>query len=117
MKDLARKCKDHDKKEAGKDPTSCVSYFDMEKVLIVSRGETSAFYYSWKFAVYNFTIYDCSRHDGFCYIQDKTVGKKGSNEISSFVLDYIGKMAEKGVEKLVFYSDNRGGQNRNRYGS
>ena len=43
------------------------------------------------------------------------VGKKGSNEIASFVLDYIGKMAEKGVKKFVFYSDNSGGQNHNRY--
>jgi hypothetical protein len=89
--------------------------FDLQKVLQTPQGKSSLFYYRRKLAVYNFTIYDVGRHEGYCYVWTENEGKKGSNEVASFLLNYIGMKSAKGVKEFIFYSDNCSGQNRNRF--
>ncbi|RVE40000.1 hypothetical protein evm_015350 [Chilo suppressalis] len=115
LKNLAQKMKNENKKTCNKDSSSCVACFDMQKVLPSPRAESSAFYYKRHLSVYNFTVYDCTRHDGFCYMWNETIGSKGSNEIASFLLDFIEKKVETGVKKFFFYSDNCAGQNKNQF--
>ncbi|KAL4718838.1 hypothetical protein ACJJTC_014068 [Scirpophaga incertulas] len=64
--------------------------------------------------VYNFTLYDMGKHKGYCYFWDETIGRKGSNEISSFVFDFIKTKVQEGYKEFNFYSDSCGGQNKNK---
>ena len=79
--------------------------FDLQKVLHCPRAESSAFYYKRHLAIYNFTIYDCTRNERSCYLWNETIGKKGSNEIASFLFHFIGKKVDKGIRKFVLAID------------
>lgn len=50
--------------------------------------------------------------DGHCFLWDETNGKKGSVEIATCLLKYIGTLNPP-IEHLVLYADTCGGQNRN----
>lgn len=71
-------------------------------------------YYSRKLSVYNFTIYDVGRHRALCYVWSENDAKKGSNEVGSCLLHFFETMAKEGVTEFWLYSDNCGGQNRNK---
>ncbi|XP_043274845.1 uncharacterized protein [Venturia canescens] len=70
-------------------------------------------YYSRKLAIYNLTVFDMGNHKGTCYIWNETIAKRGANEISSCIWQYIATKVELGTKEFRFYSDNCGGQNRN----
>lgn len=114
-KNIARDNKNLDKQRAANDPELCVAVFNLEKVLTTPQGEASNFYNKRKFAVYNFTVYDIVNKVGYCYMWDECEAKRGSNEIETCLLKFLKMMKEKGFKKFCFYSDNCGGQNRNRY--
>lgn len=113
----SRELKDQDAAEAKvKDNRHIVTAcFDLQKVLNVPKIEASSAYYKRKLSMYNFTIYDIGRSDGFCYVWTEDIGNKGSNEIASYLLDFIETMAKKGATDFRFYSDNCAGQNKNRF--
>lgn len=115
-KERAKALKETDAMEAKKEENTSlsVSCFDLQKVLQTPQGNCSLFYYRRKHSVYNFTIYDIGPHEGYCYLWTENIGKKGPNEIASFVMDYIEKKSSNGVKRFIFYSDNCPGQNRNR---
>lgn len=92
---------------------SCV-VFDFQKVLCAPYGNTSVYYYRRKLNVYNFTIYSMESKEAFCYMWDEQTAKRGANEVASCLYDYFNKLASKGVHKVNLWSDNCGGQNRNR---
>lgn len=71
-------------------------------------------YYSRKYAVYNFTIYESSTQDGYCFTWGESDGKKGSDEIATCLYQYLKIADEKGVRNLLFYCDSCGGQNKNK---
>ncbi|CAG9769804.1 unnamed protein product [Ceutorhynchus assimilis] len=114
-KEEVRNLKDNDKLQAVEDKTICVACFDLQKVLITPACEISSFYYKSKLATYNFTIYDLGNNKGHCYVWNESIARRGPNEISSCLLNFIKKQTGNGVKKIVFYSDNCGGQNRNRF--
>lgn len=114
-KDIARDKKNYDKLQALNNNELCVAVFDLEKVLTTPQGEAGSFYYKRKCAVYNFTIYDIGNKQGYCYMWDESEGKRGSNDIGTCLLKFIESMKEKGYKEFSFYSDNCGGQNRNRF--
>lgn len=51
---------------------------------------------------------------GFCYCWHQHTAKRGANEIASFVYKFIETTVPKGIKDYHFWSDNCGGQNRNR---
>lgn len=53
------------------------------------------------------------RKQGYCYVQNETVGKKGSAKIASNVYWFVQEQASKGIKNFFFYSDNCVGQSRN----
>lgn len=114
-KQLIRQQKDLDKKEAQTDKLLCVSCFDLQKVLNVPRGETSAFYYKRALSVFNFTIFDIGNTKDYCYLWTEETAKKGANEIGSCLLEFIKHKSVEGIKEFRFYSDNCSGQNRNRF--
>lgn len=89
---------------------------DMQKVLYCPKTELGDFYYKRKLSVYNFTIFDCTVRQGHLYVWDETIGKKGSDETSSFLQQYIeGLVLNHAVHTVVIYSDSCGGQNKNKF--
>lgn len=94
----------------------CYVIFDLQKVLLCPKCETSCVYYLRKLSVYNFTIYDVLRKQGYCYIWDETEAMKGANEIATSLLMFIiYKVTVDGVTEFLFWSDNCSGQNKNKY--
>ena len=112
-KERARELKEMDKKEASKYPTTSVICFDFEKILLTPKTEAGCLYYKRKLSVYNFTIYDIACHEGFCYVWTESDAKKGGNEVSSCLLNYIARKVADGVENFILWCDNCGDQNRN----
>lgn len=114
-KTIARLNKNADKERALNDPKYFVAVFDLQKVLTSPQSEVSSFYYKRKYATYNFTIFDIGNKQGYCYMWTESEGNRGSNEIGTCLLKFIALLKDRGVEDFTFYSDNCGGQNRNRY--
>jgi len=114
-KTIARLKKNVDKERAINNPKYCVAVFDLQKVLTSPQSEVSSFYYKRKYATYNFTIFDIANKQGYCYMWTETEGNRGSNEIGTCLFKFIELLKDRGVEEFTFYSDNCGGQNRNRY--
>lgn len=114
-KSSARKLKNEDKRRALADPTFCVAVFDLQKVLTAPQCEVSSFYYKRKYATYNFTIFDIGKRQGYCYMWTESDAKRGSNEIATCLLKFMTLMKDSGIKAFSFYSDNCGGQNRNRF--
>lgn len=120
-KEKARSLKNQDKANflkfsKGDWKNSVVACFDYEKVLSIPRSDTNAFYYKRKIGVCNFTLTDIGRNQTICYCYDETIAKKGPNEVGSFLLNYMEEQNKNNaINKFLFYSDNCGGQNRNRF--
>lgn len=114
-KNIARRMKKQDKRAGRKSNGSIVAaVFDFEKVLSCPYGDVSTFYYKRKLSCLNFTVYDLGKKKGICYMWDETEGKRGANDVSSCLLNYIDKHVKEGATEFRFWSDNCTGQNRNR---
>ncbi|KAL4143954.1 hypothetical protein QTP88_006202 [Uroleucon formosanum] len=87
--------------------------FDLQAILSIPFASDSQIYYKRKLNVYNFTIMDASKNDGYCFVWDENNGKRGSNEIGS-LLKYIFDLPDS-VTHLTAFSDTCGGQNRNQF--
>lgn len=115
-KDEARSLKKIDKRDAFEsNGLILAAVFDFQKVLSCPHGQVSLFYYKRKLSCLNFTIFDMAKKKARCYIWDETVAKRGANEVGSCLLDFIEQSTRDGVEEFRFWSDNCGGQNRNRF--
>lgn len=111
-KELSRKEKENDKQTLmGK---ALLSVYDLQAVMPLPKGDCSAFYYSSKLNVLNFTICDLHKKTTECYVWDESNGHRGANELGSCVLKYIKKNI--GIYKdAIFYSDNCSGQQKNQF--
>jgi hypothetical protein len=94
--------------------TLCTATYDLQQVLNVPEGETSAFFYKRKLSLYNFTVYDCGRSEGYCYTWHQGTAGRGAVEISSCIVSFVLKKISDGVHEFRFYSDNCSAQNKNR---
>lgn len=90
--------------------------YDFQKVPSTPTVDVSVFYYSRKLSTYNFTVYDLAERLGNCYVWDQSIAGKGPDEVcSSHYMFMMDKMSNQTVEEFRFFSDNCGGQNRNRF--
>lgn len=112
---IARELKNSDKNAAISDKSLCVACFDLQKVLPTPQSHVSDFYYKSKYSTLNFTIYDIGNNEGYCYVWHEQIARRGSNEISSCLWKFIKAQVDQGIKKIIFYSDNCSGQNRNRF--
>lgn len=113
-KKIARQLKQTDKLEASKNPSIVAATFDFQKVLQSPHGEVSIFYYKRKLNSLNFTVYNLACKDATCYMWHEGTAKRGANEVSSCLYDFIKHNVQNGVNEFRFWSDNCAGQNRNR---
>ncbi|KAK3915284.1 Lon protease [Frankliniella fusca] len=88
---------------------------DLQKVLYCPKSEVGEFFYKRKLSSYNFTIFDCTTGQGYCYCWDQTTGLRGSDEVNSCVLMYFEEAVSKGVNEFFIYSDSCSGQNKNQF--
>ena len=90
--------------------------FDLQKVLPTPYGEHADFYYVSKLSTYNFTCYDLHSKQGFCYVWDETVAKRGASEIGSCMYKHISLNCTTHPEtEITCFCDSCPGQNRNRF--
>ncbi|KAL4718628.1 hypothetical protein ACJJTC_005182 [Scirpophaga incertulas] len=115
-KEVTRVLKTQDKKDAEESNGVIVTaVFDFEKVLQCPHGNINVFYYKRKLSSFNFTVFDMGKRRALCYMWDESVAKRGANEVSSCLLDFIQSNVEQGTKEFRFWSDNCAGQNRNRF--
>ena len=114
-KELSRKEKEKDKSDS--DPSTIVCTYDLQAALPTPRGEVSVFYYKSKLSTYNLTIYELKTKQGFCYVWHEGEGHRGVIEIATCVFQYIEQKAKATSEDInfIFYTDNCGGQQKNKY--
>lgn len=112
---MAREIKDNVKREAinSTDKTGCC--FDLQQILLCPHGNSSSFYYKRRLGIYNLTFYDFKRGDVYCFMWPENEGGRGSVEVATCIFKYIEKQSKQGVKDIVLFSDNCGGQNRNRF--
>ena len=96
-------------------PYFVAACFDLQQVLQCPYGEVNMFYYKRKLTVYNLSIYTLGTQDGNCYMWDETIAKRRSCDIGSCLLKYLKYQIGKGKTDVCLYSDNCGGQNRNKF--
>ena len=114
-KTVCRELKEQEKLRAQSDSKVNVACFDLQQVLITPQSMSSQLYYRRKLATYNLTVFDVAKKDGYCYMWHEGVAKRGANSIASCVWKYMTDKAENGhCNEFVFFSDNCGGQNKNK---
>jgi hypothetical protein len=95
--------------------TVCYCLMDLQQVISLPKTEAGMVFYKRKLSTYNFTVYDKNKKKGYCYIWDESEAKRGANEIATCVLSFIRRKASEGITDFIIWSDNCGGQNKNKY--
>ncbi|CAG4972917.1 unnamed protein product [Colias eurytheme] len=104
-----------DEKESVDPSETTVAIFDLEKVLSIPQSEVGSFHYKRKYPIYNFTVYDATQSQGYCYVWHGQIAKRGANEIGSCLWQFLLNEKQRGIQNISFYSDGCCGQNKNRF--
>ncbi|CAK1581384.1 unnamed protein product [Parnassius mnemosyne] len=116
-KQLSRQEKQCDKDNASE--TNIIAVYDLQAVLPVPKGDVSVFYYKSKLNCFNFTVSNLATKATECYFWHEGIGNRGSDEIGSCILQFIEKILSQindgSAIDITFYSDNCGGQNKNKF--
>lgn len=86
--------------------------FDLEQALPVPNLTVGPAFYLRKAWTYNLGIHDCIEDIGYMYMWPENLAKRGSDEIASILYKHL-KENRNEYKKLVVYSDNCTGQNKN----
>lgn len=89
-----------------------VASFDLQAVLPPPCGDISTFFYKCRLNCFNFTIFEITSRNGFCYFWHEAIAMRGANEIATCLLDYLFNLPA--GKDVIFYSDNCVGQNKNK---
>lgn len=101
---IARHLKKSDKTKAMQsNGTIICATFDFQKVLTCPHGQISVLYYKRKLSCYNFTIYDVGAKDGYCYVWDESIAKRGANEVAICLYNFLRDFSRKGVKEFRFW--------------
>ena len=87
---------------------------DLQQTLVTPRLSTNEAYYKRKIWTYNFGIHDLSgARSPVMYVWNEAAAKRGSAEICSCLVHYVTNFIPPTVNKLIIFSDNCAGQNKN----
>lgn len=95
------------------DDTTEVLCFDFQQKLPLPHVPAGDVLYKRQLWEYNFCIYSGKMGTSTFYMYDEQTAKKGSNEVISFLHDYIQTYLPVSVNKLYIFSDNAFAQNKN----
>lgn len=117
-KERSRKSKSADKDRASVNAETSnfvAACFDLEEVLMIPKRFESSLYYKRRLNTFNMTVYCLGTGDGYSYIWNEGIAHRGGCEVASCVYSFLKTMSECGKKKVVLYSDNCCGQNKNKY--
>jgi hypothetical protein len=99
---------------ASSSDTAMICY-DLQKCLPSPYLTCSQVFYKRVLWVYNLTIYEYNRKQGYCFMWPEHFARRGSNEIMSCLKKYIEILQSErpNIKKLILYSDSCPGQNKN----
>lgn len=87
---------------------------DLQQTLPIPRLPTSVAYYKMKLWMYNLAVTNLKTGQSTCFVWDEVTGGRGSSEVATCLGQWVELEKAKGnFEKLVVFSDNCGGQNKN----
>ncbi|CAG4955519.1 unnamed protein product [Colias eurytheme] len=109
--DSARNNYNKDKEEAKVNGNTTVLVFDLMKTLPTPIISTGICYYKRQLWTYCLGIHDAATDKVTMCLWDETIASRGPQEIGSCLLRYIKENVT--TKKLILYSDQCGGQNRN----
>lgn len=92
---------------------TCVISYDLQKQVYLPTLTHSQMYYSRQYTCMNFGIHLEDEGRGFMYLWEETAGRRGCNEIATCLYTFITTELQTEKRKLMFWSDNCGGQNKN----
>ena len=103
-----------DTQMAKENPTEVhVICFDLQQALPTPKLSSSPAFYKRKLWTYNFCIHDTSADTASMFMWPETTAGRGSSEIASCILQYFKNDASVNARRLIVYSDNCSGQNKN----
>lgn len=110
----ARTAKNSAKQLAKDNPTKIRAVcFDLEKTLPTPMLTCSSVYYLRQLWTYNFGVHDLSNDQAMMFMWHEGEASRGSQEIGSCLVKYVQQLPPS-VEHLIAFSDNAGGQNKNK---
>lgn len=86
---------------------------DFQKNISLPNITTNDVYYKRQLSMYTFNIHNLGTAQSYFYSYPETCGKKGSDEVVSFLFDFITNHMDKLIRHLVIFCDSCGGQNKN----
>nr|XP_022920737.1 uncharacterized protein LOC111429140 [Onthophagus taurus] len=114
-KELSRKEKESDKRRAQDDEITLAVY-DLQAVLPVPVGQSSAFVYKSRLNCYNFTITELAKDTTKAFFWHEVFGNRGAIEIRTCTLMYLEELSKSHPgSDVVFFSNNCMGQQKIRY--
>lgn len=87
---------------------------DLQQALPTPKLSTGLQFYKQKLWTYNLGVHNVKTHKGCMFVWTENIAKRGSSEIASCLDYYIQHNIEPNIKKLVIFSDNCAGQNKNR---
>lgn len=94
-------------------PTEEAICMDFAKNLPTPNISTNDVYYKRQLSVYSFNVHVLSNSQSIFYMYPETIGRKGSDEVCSFLHDFVYNFLDERVRHLNIFCDSCGGQNKN----
>ncbi|KAK9685249.1 hypothetical protein QE152_g38187 [Popillia japonica] len=92
---------------------TCVISYDLQQQSYIPTLTHTQMYYSTQYTCINLGIHLEDEAKGFMYMWEELAGKRGCNEIGSCLYTFITTELQSEKRKLIFWSDNCAGQNKN----
>lgn len=87
--------------------------FDLQQVINLPISNESAVFHNRRLSVFNFTIYDMTTGDCYCFTWHEGQSKRGSSEISSALHMFLKQSDGRGIKQIYLFAVGCGGLNRN----